>query len=132
MERKQKELKEQSADKQRGNSKRVIGKPFKKGQSGNPKGRPKKGEAWADVANDLLNSKEIDITMKTADGKIKRLNLESDKTLRHAVIIGQINSAMAGNVQAAKEVADRTEGRAKEFREVTNKNDPIQVMVIDD
>ena len=121
-----------SVDKQQENNKKIVGKPFVKGQSGNPKGRPKKGEAWADVANDLLNSKEIDITMKTADGKIKRLNLESDKTLRHAVIIGQINSAMAGNVQAAKELADRTEGRAKEFREVTNKNDPIQVMVIDE
>ena len=133
MEKRQKELKEQKVDKQhKSNEGGITGKGWKPGQSGNPKGRPKKGEAWADVANDLLNSKEIDITMKTADGKIKRLNLESDKTLRHAVIIGQINSAMAGNVQAAKELADRTEGRAKEFREVTNKNDPIQVMVIDD
>ena len=106
----------------------LKGKGWKPGVSGNPNGRPKKGEAWADVANELLNSKEIDITLKMADGKVKRLNLESDKSFRHAVIVGMIKEAMKGNVQAAREVADRTEGKAKEIREVTNKNEPIKIM----
>lgn len=35
------------------------GKPFPKGVSGNPKGRPKDGESWAGVFKDLAN--------KTAD-----------------------------------------------------------------
>jgi|GEM_PF-2048859 len=122
-----------SADKQhKSNEGGITGKGWKKGVSGNPKGRPKKGEAWADVANALLDSKEIDITMKTSDGKTKRLNLGADKSFRHAVIIGQISAAINGNVPAARELADRTEGKAKETREVTNKNEPIQVMVIDD
>ena len=121
-----------STDKQQDNSNKIIGRPFKKGQSGNPKGRPKKGEAWADVANELLNSKEIDITIKTSDGKVKRFNLEADKSFRHAVIVGQISEAMKGNVQAARELADRTEGKPKQEREITNKTEPIQVMVIDD
>ncbi len=122
-----------SVDKQHKNNEGgITGKGWKKGVSGNPKGRPKKGEAWADVANDLLDSKEIDITMKTSDGKTKRLNLGADKSFRHAVIIGQISAAINGNVQAARELADRTEGKAKETREVTNKNEPIQVMVIND
>ena len=125
-------MKDQSADKQQGNSKKVVGRPFKKGQSGNPNGRPKKGEAWADVANELLNSKEIDITMKMPNGKVKRLNLESDRSFRHAVIVGMIKEAMNGNVQAARELADRTEGKPKQEREITNKTEPIQVMVIDD
>ena len=120
------------ADKQQGNSKRVFGKPFKKGQSGNPNGRPKKGQAWADVANELLNSNEINITMKMSNGKVKNLNLEADKSFRHAVIIGQISEAMKGNVQAARELADRTEGKPKQEREIINKSEPIQVMVIDD
>ena len=119
------------ADKQQGNSKRVFGKPFKKGQSGNPKGRPKKGEAWADVANQLLDSNEIDITMKMSNGKIKNLNLEADKSFRHAVIIGQIKQAMDGNVQAARELADRTEGKSRERREVSYKTEPIRILSID-
>jgi len=109
----------------------LKGKGWKPGESGNPNGRPKKGEAWADVANELLNSKEIDITMKMADGKVKRLSLESDKSFRHAVIVGMIKEAMNGNVQAAKELADRTEGKSKERREVTNKVEPIKIMSFD-
>ena len=109
----------------------LKGKGWKPGQSGNPNGRPPKGEAWADVANELLNSKEIDITMKMADGKVKRLSLESDKSFRHAVIVGMIKEAMNGNVQAAKELADRTEGKSKERREVTNKVEPIKIMSFD-
>ena len=109
----------------------LKGKGWKPGESGNPNGRPKKGEAWADVANELLNSKEIDITMKMADGKVKRLSLESDKSFRHAVIVGMIKEAMNGNVQAARELADRTEGKSKEIREVTNKTEPIKIMSFD-
>ena len=123
----------QSADKQSSYNRidNLKGKGWKPGESGNPNGRPKKGEAWADVANELLNSKEIDITMKMADGKVKRLSLESDKSFRHAVIVGMIKEAMKGNVQAARELADRTEGKSKEIREVTNKTEPIKIMSFD-
>lgn len=109
----------------------LKGKGWKKGQSGNPKGRPKKGEAWADVANQLLDSNEIDITMKMSNGKVKNLNLEADKSFRHAVIIGQIKQAMDGNVQAARELADRTEGKSRERREVSYKTEPIRILSID-
>ena len=109
----------------------LKGKGWKKGQSGNPNGRPKKGQAWADVANELLDSNEIDITMKMSNGKVKNLNLEANKSFRHAVIIGQISEAMKGNVQAAKELADRTEGRSKEHRELSFKTEPIQILSID-
>lgn len=123
----------QSADKQSSYNRidNLKGKGWKPGESGNPNGRPPKGEAWADVANELLNSKEIDITMKMADGKVKRLSLESDKSFRHAVIVGMIKEAMNGNVQAARELADRTEGKSKEIREVTNKTEPIKIMSFD-
>ena len=123
----------QNADKQSSYNRidNLKGKGWKPGESGNPNGRPKKGEAWADVANELLNSKEIDITMKMADGKVKRLSLESDKSFRHAVIVGMIKEAMKGNVQAARELADRTEGKSKEIREVTNKTEPIKIMSFD-
>jgi hypothetical protein len=69
--------------------------------------------------------------MKLANGEVKHLNLEADKSLRHAVIIGQIKEAMKGNVQAAKELADRTEGRSRERREVSFKTEPIKILTID-
>lgn len=116
---------------QKNNEGGITGKGWKPGQSGNPKGRPKKGEAWADVANQLLDSNEIDITMKMSNGKIKNLNLEADKSFRHAVIIGQIKQAMDGNVQAARELADRTEGKSRERREVSFKTEPIKILSID-
>jgi len=116
---------------QKNNEGGITGKGWKPGQSGNPKGRPKKGEAWADVANQLLDSNEIDITMKMSNGKIKNLNLEADKSFRHAVIIGQIKQAMDGNVQAARELADRTEGKSRERREVSYKTEPIRILSID-
>ena len=42
-----------------------------------------------------------------------------------------IKEAMNGNVQAARELADRTEGKSKEIREVTNKTEPIKIMSFD-
>ena len=98
------------ADKQR-KKKMPTGKRFKPGVSGNPRGRPKKGDAWADVANEILGAKSVILTITSEDGKTKELSLGCNKTLRHAVIFAQVNAALNGNIQAAKELADRTEGR---------------------
>jgi hypothetical protein len=38
---------------------------------------------------------------------------------------------MDGNVQAAKELADRTEGKSKEHRELSFKTEPIKILSID-
>jgi hypothetical protein len=38
---------------------------------------------------------------------------------------------MKGNVQAAKELADRTEGKSRERREVSYKTEPIKILSID-
>ena len=88
-----------------------IGKRFKPGVSGNPLGRPKKGDAWADVANEILGAKSVIMTITSEDGKTKEMSLGCNKTLRHAIIFAQVNAAMNGNIQAARELADRTEGK---------------------
>ena len=87
------------------------GKRFKPGVSGNPRGRPKKGDAWADVANEILGAKSVILTITSEDGKTKELSLGCNKTLRHAIIFAQVNAALNGNIQAANGLADRTEGR---------------------
>ena len=87
------------------------GKRFKPGVSGNPRGRPKKGDAWADVANEILGAKSVILTITSEDGKTKELSLGCNKTLRHAIIFAQVNAALNCNIQAARELADRTEGK---------------------
>ena len=106
-----------STDKQR----KINGnlKSWKKGQSGNPKGRPKKGSSWSEIAPDLLDSSEIMIQFKTSK-KTQSLHIKTDddKTIRHAVVAALINEALHGNIQAIKELYDRTDGRAPQKIEI--------------
>ena len=97
----------------------ITGKGWKPGISGNPNGRPKKSTSWSEIANDLLDSSEIMIvystTKKTEDLHIK---VEKNKTIRHAIVSALINEAMSGNIQAIKELYDRTEGKPAQKLEV--------------
>ena len=97
------------SDKQTGNNGNL--KPWTKGQSGNPKGRPPKGKAWSDVANEMLDACEVTLTISTPDGKSKTRGLKCYKTFREAIIFSQIAEALQGNVPAQRELADRTEGK---------------------
>jgi hypothetical protein len=70
-------------------------KPFKPGQSGNPAGRPKKA-----LLSDALR-RQLAIT---APGMPERTQAE-------AIASALISEAIAGNIAAAREICDRTEGR---------------------
>ena len=90
-----------------------------KGQSGNPNGRPKKGKTWSEIANDLLDSNEIMIVYSTSkDIKDLHLKVDKNKTIRHAIVSALINEAMSGNIQAIKELYDRTEGKPAQKLEI--------------
>jgi phage I-like protein len=67
--------------------------PFQKGQSGNPKGRPKKGTAMADALRTVLN--------KSKDGK------QNKRALAEKVV----EMALSGNTEAIKLVFDRMDGK---------------------
>ena len=84
---------------------------FKPGISGNLKGRPKKGDAWADIANELLASRSIIITLTNSKGEKKKQHLKTTKSFRHAIILSQIKAAISGDTRAQKELVDRSEGR---------------------
>ena len=86
-----------SVDKQRKNNVGgITGKGFKPGQSGNPKGRAKKGNAIADILNELLEKKK--------DGK----------TVRTQILEKVTTMALSGDRWAVEFLADRTEGKALE------------------
>jgi hypothetical protein len=71
-------------------------RPFKPGQSGNPNGRPKKA-----LLSDALR-RQLAIALPGM----------SERTQAEAIAAALISEAIAGNVQAIREVGDRTEGKA--------------------
>lgn len=84
------------------------GKPhrWKKGQSGNPSGRPK-----SKTLSDAYKNKLEELVPNDAEGR----------TWAELIAEGQIRDAVKGNVQAAREIADRTEGRARQAIEFEDK-----------
>jgi hypothetical protein len=73
-------------------------KPFKPGQSGNPAGRPK--------SVTLSEAIRLQLAKKVSDG--------SDYTYAEAIAQVLCVAAVKGNVNAAREIADRTEGKPKQ------------------
>ena len=102
-----------TADKQQDNSKKVVGKPFKKGQSGNPRGRPRRGFAIADILN--AKSNEID---------------ESGLTMREKMLYKVYELATQDKPErwAVEFIADRTEGKSVERIAQTAKFEPFELI----
>jgi len=84
------------------------GKPYrwKKGQSGNPSGKPK-----SKTLSDAYKSKLEEPVPNDPDGR----------TWAELIAEAQVRDAVRGNVQAAREIADRTEGRARQAIEFEDK-----------
>ncbi|MBU2249340.1 MAG: hypothetical protein KKD77_21510 [Gammaproteobacteria bacterium] len=93
---------------------------FAPGNCANPAGRPKKGDAWRDIYNEVLDSHEIELLLKDRKGNEKEIYLraEGGKTFRYAIVIGLVKAAMGGDVRAAQELADRTGGKPKQTVEL--------------
>ena len=87
-----------------------IGNRWKKGESGNPNGRK---NAARDILNRILDTEVNDITK------------------REKLMNKLISMANMGNLNAIKEVLDRTEGKAIEHIKTENV-DPIRVLEFGD
>ena len=74
---------------------------FKKGQSGNPKGRPPKGETLTDILR-----KQLDESAEFKDAKGKKTR----KQLKEIISQRLISLAMSGDVSSLKYIFDRTDG----------------------
>jgi hypothetical protein len=81
-------------------------KPFKKGQSGNPKGRKKGSLNYKTIIEKVLNQ-EMEIIDPQVNKKIK-------KTLYEIGLTNQINRWINGDNTAGKDILDRYHGKAKE------------------
>lgn len=56
-------------EKQNKNTKPHLKEPWKPGQSGNPNGRPKKGQTMTDILQKTMDEMAITINGQTVDGK---------------------------------------------------------------
>jgi undecaprenyl pyrophosphate synthase len=95
---------ESVTDKQKKNSERRAGgvanlKPFKKGQSGNPAGRPKSLTLSEAYRRELAKIDETD---------------PQKRTFAEVLAEQTIIKAKTGDVAALRELADRTEGKARQ------------------
>jgi len=80
-----------------------LRRPWKKGESGNPSGRPKR----------LLTDAYTAQLARVKDGD------RQHRTYAQLIAEAQIKQAINGNTMAAKEIADRVEGKARQAVEVT-------------
>lgn len=87
--------------------------PFEKGQSGCPGGRGKRH--WRDALTRAV--------MKSVDGKVDYVRLDE---IADAVV----TAAIGGDIQAAKEIGDRLDGRA--VQTIANDDDgaPFVIKVV--
>ena len=75
-------------------------KPFPKGVSGNPKGRPKGVKNWATVVQSILaDEKLLDKVVKTKPSYWDELPTRNGA---NAVVVAMMINAMAGDKQAAE------------------------------
>lgn len=83
-----------------------AGTRFKAGQSGNPGGRPRK--------KPVTERYEKDLEGELPEKDRKLLGLEKGATRGDGLARAQVNKAVKGDTVAAKEIADRIEGRARQ------------------
>jgi len=81
--------------------------PFKKGETGNPNGRPKKLPKIDDLLADILGSEE-----------------DSDSEA-YAILTNLVKQAKSGNVKASEILLDRAYGKAKQSIDHTTKGESI-------
>lgn len=104
---------DKKADKQQSNRKRVPGIPFKPGQSGNPKGRPKKGNTYAEMIRAIGNY----------------ASEKEGKTLKEAAIEAMWKKAAKGDVAALKVLTDREAGYPRQSVEIDDRpKDKVKVI----
>jgi hypothetical protein len=117
---------------------------FLPGESGNPAGRPKKGNAWADIRNDLLSASKVKLSITIPDKderegfdktRIFNLAVGEERTLRHAIIVRQIQNALSGDNDAIRDLMNREEGMPRQAVDLGGQRDnplnKLEIVVYD-
>lgn len=99
--------------------KKVVGRPFPKGTSGNPGGRPKKGNSWAQLIQEVMELTPAEVqkligTQKT-DLRNKLAKLPQHVKLKFLIVArGAAFMAAEPNSSLLDKFMDRTDGKVIE------------------
>lgn len=94
--------------------------PAKKGEpSRNPNGRPTLIHTFANTAREILSSNKLDVSYtypSKEDGNpiTKNIHLETTQNFHHGLVSALLTEGLSGNIQAARELINRTEGLPKQ------------------
>lgn len=91
----------------RGNPDKIKPYRFQPGQSGNPGGRPKK-LLLTDAYRDILERPAVEVLSPELMGKV---NAAEDATVAEVIALQMAMAAIGGDVKAASQIGDRTEGK---------------------
>lgn len=93
---------------------------FKKGQSGNPAGRPKAAWTWAGILREVAEQ-EVVIDEETGEKKSRKQLIAEALALK----------AEVGDVQAIKEFGDRMDGKPKQNIGVPENGGKVTITIED-
>lgn len=93
-------------------------KSWKKGQSGNPRGRPKELKKIRDIIEWVH---ELDAPSSASEAMCRAFGLPIDTELsnHHITVLTLVREAWKGNVRAAEFLVERLEGKVADILDVT-------------
>jgi len=96
---------------------------WKPGESGNPGGRPPKGNAYADLINEFMEATDLTVkyNLNGEDKELKiagkdRKNAKTKTQVKMILILAQMSKAAEGDTSAFKELLDRAVGKSVQLR----------------
>jgi len=110
-------------------------KPWKKGQSGNPAGRPPIEKTFSTAAREMLQAQEITISWAVGYAQ-KQRTLKAAPSFNHVLAAVLIMEGLDGNVRAISELLDRTEGKPVQMNILNTEQkagpDPFDGLTVDE
>lgn len=100
---------------------------WKKGQSGNPAGAPKRGESWAEIIKVYgdMTPQEIADKAKDIAGQLKKIG--NGISMKEAVVIRIFASLMFEPSSSLwKELMERTDGKITDSLDLSNKDGSLK------
>lgn len=97
---------------------------YKKGKSGNPAGRKKGSQSFKTIIDNFMKRDTNEVNEETGE----------KLTYQETMVLEQMKKAMSGDINAFKELVDRSEGRAiqkTEIDQTTRFPDSIEIELVE-